>query len=99
MARAMGDDTQAATYDGWGDLGKTSFESKLWNGSYYQIDTGSTDPSRVMSDQLAGEWYARACGLPPVVPPDHAASALDKIYMNNHLFFSGGTRGVVNVTT
>ena len=61
---------------------KDSFESKLWNGTYYNIDTASTAADRNMADQLAGEWYAKACGLPAVVPEAHARSAFQAIYDN-----------------
>lgn len=33
-----------------------------------------------MADQMAGEWYARACGLPPIVPPSNAKSALKTVF-------------------
>jgi uncharacterized protein (DUF608 family) len=38
---------------------------------------------------MAGEWYARACGLPPIVPPSNAQSALKTIfeYLYNHFPF------------
>ena len=36
-----------------------------------------------MSDQLAGEWYARALGLPPIVDASHATSALMTRFYSN----------------
>ncbi|WP_437331059.1 GH116 family glycosyl hydrolase [Sorangium sp. So ce381] len=99
LATAVGDASLAGTYQTWFDQAKGGFESKLWTGAYYKIDTGSRDTSRIMSDQLAGQWYARALGLPPIVDPSHAVSAFTKIYENNFKRFDGGTRGVVNVMT
>lgn len=32
-----------------------------------------------MADQLAGQWYAVACGLPSIVPPKNAKSSLSTI--------------------
>jgi non-lysosomal glucosylceramidase len=99
IATAEGDATLATTYQSWFALGQTSFEKELWTGSYYKIDTGSADTTRIMSDQLAGEWYARAVGLPPIVEAAHASSALMTIHDNNYAKFANGTRGVVNVMT
>jgi non-lysosomal glucosylceramidase len=99
LADAMGDIDQSTLYQGWLETARASFEDKLWTGSYYAIDTASPDPTRIMSDQLAGQWYARALGLPPIVDPARAQSALVTIHDNNFKNFAGGTRGVVNVMT
>jgi non-lysosomal glucosylceramidase len=99
MATAMGDATLVRTYASWFTLGQASFESELWTGTYYRIDTGSTDPSRIMADQLNGEWYARAVGLPAIVESARAASAFSKIHDDNFELFDDGSRGVVNVMT
>jgi non-lysosomal glucosylceramidase len=99
LATAEGDAADAATYGAWLAQGQASFESELWTGSYYQIDTGSSDPTRIMADQLAGEWYAQALGLPPIVPADHAQSAFQTIYASNFEKFAGGQRGLANVMT
>lgn len=98
IAKAMGKNDQAATYKSWAERGKESFERKLWTGSYYRIDTaGGTNGDRIMADQLAGQWYAKACGLPGIVPADRAASAFKVIYDNNFKKFDNGRHGVVNV--
>jgi non-lysosomal glucosylceramidase len=97
MARAAGDVGLAEEYRAWLDKGQKSFEEKLWNGSYYNIDTGSGDPTRIMSDQLCGQWYSVACGLPGIVPDEHAVSAFDAVYQNNFKKFDNGTHGIVNV--
>ncbi|MGH7441086.1 MAG: GH116 family glycosyl hydrolase, partial [bacterium] len=99
MANAKGNSALATTYQGWLTTGQASFESLLWDniGGYYHIDTGSTIPSRIMSDQLAGEWYAKALGLPGIVSDAHANSAWQKIHDNNWQKFDTGTHGVVNV--
>ena len=99
LATVMGEPTLATTYQGWLAQAAASFDAKLWTGTYYRIDTGSAEPTRIMSDQLDGEWYARAVGLPPIVDPSRAASAFTKIYDNNYKLFAGGSRGVVNVMT
>ncbi len=99
IALAMGDSSTASTYQSWYDQGKASFESKLWNGSYYNIDTGSSATNRIMSDQLCGEWYAKALGLGNILDSSHISSAFTVIYQNNFKKFDSGTHGVVNVMT
>ncbi|XP_065880820.1 uncharacterized protein [Euphorbia lathyris] len=68
--------------------------SKLWNGSYFNYD--SSGNSSIQADQLCGQWYARACGLCPIVEEDQLKSAFEKIYNFNVLKVKGGTRGAVN---
>ncbi|XP_058181290.1 uncharacterized protein LOC131299569 isoform X2 [Rhododendron vialii] len=70
---------------------------KLWNGSYFDYDnSGGSASSSIQADQLAGQWYARACGLLPIVDEDKAKSALEKVYNFNVLKVKGGRRGAVN---
>ena len=99
MAVAMGNTTLATQYQAWYDLGQPNYESELWTGTYYKIDTGSTVPTRIMSDQLCGEWYSKALGLGGIVSDSHAVTAYQTIYNNNFLKFDSGANGVVNVMT
>ncbi|KAK9110103.1 hypothetical protein Sjap_018163 [Stephania japonica] len=70
---------------------------QLWNGSYFNYDnSGSGSSSSIHADQLAGQWYARACGLQPIVDEDKARMALEKIYNFNVLKVKNGKRGAVN---
>ncbi|OMO92277.1 Glucosylceramidase [Corchorus olitorius] len=70
---------------------------KLWNGSYFNYDdSGSRTSSSIQADQLAGQWYARACGLLPIVDEDKARSTLEKIFNYNVLKVKDGKRGAVN---
>jgi non-lysosomal glucosylceramidase len=65
LATQEGNASLASTYQSWLTTGQTGMAT-LWNGSYYNIDNGATDTAqnRIMSDQLCGEWYAKAIGLP-----------------------------------
>ncbi|KAL1802015.1 hypothetical protein ACET3Z_030662 [Daucus carota] len=70
---------------------------KLWNGSYFSYDnSGSSTSSSIQADQLAGQWYARACGLQPIVSEEKAKSALEKVYTFNVLKVHGGKLGALN---
>ena len=106
MATQQGNAALATTYNSWLTLGQADFEGNLWNagGNYYNIDTGSgaggvTGVARIMSDQLCGQWYAKACGLADVVPTAHAVSAWQAVHDNNWAKFDAGAHGVVNVMT
>ncbi|MGE5598291.1 MAG: GH116 family glycosyl hydrolase [Bacteroidota bacterium] len=96
LAAAQGHAELAETYQAWFALGRESFEAKLWTGSYYRMDTGARG-ERIMSDQLCGHWYAKACGLPGIVPAERAAAAYRTIHRINLKRFDGGRIGPVNV--
>lgn len=69
----------------------------LWNGQYFNYDnSGSSTSSSIQADQLAGQWYARACGLQPIVDEEKAKLALQKVFQFNVLMVKDGQRGAVN---
>ncbi|XP_057415417.1 uncharacterized protein LOC130710235 isoform X2 [Lotus japonicus] len=75
---------------------KAAYE-KLWNGSYFNYDSsGGSSSSSIQADQLAGQWYARACGLFPIVEEKKARSALQMVYNYNVMKVKDGRRGAVN---
>uniref|UniRef100_A0A251T9P5 Non-lysosomal glucosylceramidase n=3 Tax=Helianthus annuus TaxID=4232 RepID=A0A251T9P5_HELAN len=70
---------------------------KLWNGSYFNYDdSNGKASSSIQADQLAGQWYARACGLFPIVDEEKARSALEKVYKFNVMKVGNGKRGAIN---
>ncbi|KAK9138325.1 hypothetical protein Sjap_008919 [Stephania japonica] len=76
---------------------KPVFEGKLWNGSYFNYDSGSSSNSRsIQADQLAGQWYIASSGLPPIFDDFKIKSALQKIYDFNVMRVRGGRMGAVN---
>ncbi|XP_061468542.1 non-lysosomal glucosylceramidase [Rhineura floridana] len=81
--------------------GTVAFEKRLWNGKYYNYDSSqSLSSNSIMSDQLAGQWFLRACGLgegkSEIFPQSHVRSALKTIFELNVMGFSEGTMGAVN---
>ncbi|KAL3845703.1 hypothetical protein ACJIZ3_003106 [Penstemon smallii] len=96
MAREIGDESSADYL--WVKFQKAkSAYDKLWNGSYFNYDTsGSKTSSSIQADQLAGQWYARACGLSPIADEEKVRSALEKIYEFNVMKIKGGIRGAMN---
>ncbi|KAL6868128.1 hypothetical protein ACP4OV_014973 [Aristida adscensionis] len=96
LAREVGDKASEKLF--WNKYEKAkSVYSKLWNGSYFNYDDGDNKVSTsIQADQLAGHWYAKACGLFPIVDKDKAQSALEKIYSFNVMKFKDGKRGAMN---
>ncbi|XP_032020000.1 non-lysosomal glucosylceramidase isoform X2 [Hylobates moloch] len=81
--------------------GQEAYERLLWNGRYYNYDSSSRPQSRsVMSDQCAGQWFLKACGLgegdTEVFPTPHVVRALQTIFELNVQAFAGGAMGAVN---
>ncbi|CAO2829645.1 unnamed protein product [Amaranthus hypochondriacus] len=76
---------------------KYAFETKLWNGSYFNYDSGSSSNSKsIQADQLAGQWYTASSGLPNLFDEDKIKSTLQKIFEFNVMKVKGGRMGAVN---
>ncbi|KAI7735627.1 hypothetical protein M8C21_031943, partial [Ambrosia artemisiifolia] len=97
MAAQLGDSTTAEQYKRKFIKAKTAFESKLWNGSYFNYDSGSSSNSKsIQADQLAGQWYMASSGLPNLFDEFKIRSTLQKIYDFNVMKVGGGRMGAVN---
>lgn len=97
ISLVLGEEQKALEYQNWYDTAKASMETKLWNGEYYKIDTDSKHTDRIIADQLCGEWYARATGIPDIISNEHAISSLKSIYKNNFQSYYNSSAGAVNV--
>lgn len=96
-AEALGQIEEARAYRQRLERAQPAFEARLWNGEYYDFDASrSGHHDSIMADQLAGQWFAGACGLPGIVPADHARSAFGKIYHLNVRGVGNGRFGAVN---
>ncbi|MBI4587111.1 MAG: hypothetical protein HY717_24125 [Planctomycetes bacterium] len=82
MAEQVGDQDFAEQCGRWIDLGQSSMESKMWNGSYYlnfwEEKTGKKS-EHVFGYQLDGEWMAKFHGLPGVFRNDRVKTVLETI--------------------
>ncbi|KAK6781205.1 hypothetical protein RDI58_023389 [Solanum bulbocastanum] len=97
MAMHVGDYTFAEKCKGKLIKAKTVYEEKLWNGSYFNYDSGSSSNSKsIQADQLAGQWYMASSGLPDLFDGVKIKSALQKIYDFNVMKVRGGRMGAVN---
>ncbi|TXG53463.1 hypothetical protein EZV62_022632 [Acer yangbiense] len=96
LAREVGD-YESANYFSVKHQKARAVYDKLWNGSYFNYDnSGSSSSASIQADQLAGQWYARACGLSPIADENKVRRTLEKIYNFNVLKVKGGARGAVN---
>ncbi|XWS09124.1 hypothetical protein CRYUN_Cryun40dG0059100 [Craigia yunnanensis] len=97
MAQQLGDKFFAETCKNKFFSAKSAFEKKLWNGSYFNYDSGSSSNSKsIQADQLAGQWYTASSGLAPLFDEFKTRSALQKIYDFNVMKVKGGRMGAVN---
>ena len=97
MAHELGDQEFAETCKSKFLKAKPVLEAKLWNGSYFNYDSGSSSNSKsIQADQLAGQWYTASSGLPPLFDDFKIKSALKKIYDFNVMKIKGGRMGAVN---
>lgn len=82
-----------------GDSARQVFQTKLWNGQYFDYDSSNSGHhNSVMSDMLAGQWYCRVCDLPPIASVAQALSCFRTIHELNVVGFSKGKSlmGAVN---
>ncbi|TKY51803.1 Non-lysosomal glucosylceramidase [Spatholobus suberectus] len=97
MAHELGDTEFAETCKRKFLKAKPAFEEKLWNGSYFNYDSGSSGNSKsIQADQLAGQWYTASSGLPSLFDDSRIKSALRKVYDFNVMKIKGGRMGAVN---
>jgi non-lysosomal glucosylceramidase len=97
VADTAGDTAAASAYREKFERGRAVFESLLWNGEYYDYDASSSrQHDSIMADQMAGQWYSRACGLPGIAPKNRARSALSRVFTYNVMRHHSGAMGAVN---
>lgn len=88
-ARRLGDAGFVEEYDSFFQMGCDILEKSTWNGQYFNLysEEQSANPSEklgCMTDQILGEGVARQLGLPPVVKPERALTALRTILAMNY---------------
>ncbi|CAI9117799.1 OLC1v1019284C2 [Oldenlandia corymbosa var. corymbosa] len=97
MAIQLGDRPFAERCKGKFLKARAVLEEKLWNGSYFNYDSGSSSNSKsIQADQLAGQWYTASSGLPNLFDEDKIRSALQKVFDFNVMRIRGGRMGAVN---
>ncbi len=89
VARQLGDADFVSEYEAFFEAGRDVLEQTTWNGRYFDLysDTLPENPTAklgCMADQIIGEGVARQLGLPPVVRPEIAETALRTICEMNY---------------
>src|SRR5581483_5344628 len=96
MASLVHDAAAHAQYQAWRSTAEAAFE-RLWTGSYYRFDSrANVGSDTIMADQLCGQWYAQATGLPSIVPIERVPLVLRSIFAANVMTFGDGRLGAVN---
>ncbi|MFN0171583.1 MAG: GH116 family glycosyl hydrolase [Bryobacteraceae bacterium] len=91
MARHLGDNEAASTYEALCSKGSANLDRLLWNGEYYVQRVDEQHPSAAkyqygegcLSDQLLGQWFAEVAGLGKLLPRDHLRDTLQSIFRYN----------------
>ncbi|XP_040382710.1 non-lysosomal glucosylceramidase-like [Oryza brachyantha] len=97
MAAIVGDAPAEAYFRGRYRRARRVYTDQLWNGAYFNYDnSGGATSSSIQADQLAGQWYARVCGMEPIVDDDKARRALATVLDYNVMRVGGGAIGAVN---
>lgn len=85
MAEEAGDDETASKWAAQGAQATGAFVSRLYNGSWFRVDTDGPLSEACFIEQLLGPFLARRFGLGDIVEPAIARQALLAIYENNFL--------------
>lgn len=91
VARELGDKKLEKQYANIAKKGLELMESKLWNGSYYNLSNDYTGDKGIddgcLTDQLIGQWVAYNAGIGRIFNEERVQKSLttimDKSFMNN----------------
>ena len=88
-ARRLGDASFISEYSIGLERGRETLERTTWNGRYFNLssDPSEADPAAhlgCLSDQIIGDGLVRQLGLPPVIDPAKAETALRTILAMNY---------------
>lgn len=90
-AEVMGDTAAHAQYTAILDKARKAMEAKLWNGQYYRLYNNDWAPEKPVeknegcfTDQMIGQWIARASALGNIHNPDHVRTALTSILAQSY---------------
>ena len=96
LAEEAGKEDLAARWKSQADSATVAYNDRLFNGSWYRVDTNGPFSEAVFIEQLFGPFLARRLGLGDIVPEQNAVRALRSVYDCNFLE-AGGGEGVVSL--
>ena len=88
IATIMGDDNRKQEWQALLTKGLASLESRLWNGSYYDLwrrdsENGTFVDGALMTDQISGEWFLRVAGIGHNLSDERVMALLKLIFDQN----------------
>lgn len=88
-AERLDDTSFVSEYKPFYEQGRATLEKTTWNGRYFQLSSEpqADDPAGhrgCLSDQIIGDALARQLGLPPIIDPTKADTALGTILTLNY---------------
>jgi non-lysosomal glucosylceramidase len=83
------------TYRQWLESAKTTYHERLWNGTFYRLDSDSGSEV-IMADALCGQFLSRWLGLPDIVAETAITSHLQAVYSACYSKFHNGEFGAAN---
>ena len=84
IADETGEPSRAAGWRRLLEKGLASLETRLWNGTYYDLwRSGDEKDETLMTDQLDGEWFLRVAGIGGNLPYDRVRDVLRVILREN----------------
>ncbi len=97
LAREAGEDRIARQWREQADRATATYREKLFNGTYFLVDTEGPLSTACFIEQLFGPYLARRLGLGEIVTDEMAVSALRTIYARNFIE-AGGGEGTVSLS-
>ncbi len=85
MAEEAGEHHRATDWTDQASAATSAYSARLFNGSFYRVDTDGPFSEASFIEQLFGPFLARRYGLGDIVPTDNAKLALQSVYHNNFL--------------
>lgn len=89
VARRLDDATFVSEYTDFYEKGRATLERTTWNGRYFNLSSNPQpqDPAGhfgCLTDQIIGDGFVRQLGLPPIIAPAKALTALHTILEMNY---------------
>ena len=98
IAKLLDDSEILTTHSVLLERAKQAYNTKLWNGKYYNYDCSKSEYSNsIMSDMCCGHWFLRSSGFKyEGFEAGKVKSCLDTIFEYNVMKYGDGKRGAVN---
>lgn len=95
ISKLCGDEEASDRFTALAQRAQRVYVALLWNGRYLDYDSSQSEHhDSIMADMLAGQWWARVCRLPPVLPPQQALSCYRTIFEYNVVKFAVISAGI-----